>query len=132
VSTLGDTHPLTSTQDVRRAGVIVTCEHDDGPPLWTFHVPGPARAALARACRQIDAAGAGWHIVSISSPRSIYRDLQGTRENHAELGRVRGRIEGKRERHPFEADPRTHEVQALAHVGRLDLLRPLTFRQAQA
>lgn len=101
------------------AGVIVTAEHEDGEPLLTFHVPGKWREALTAACRRIDALGEGWYVRTISSPRTIYRDLQGPRE--AGHGRSHKRTS---RRDSFSEDPRP-EIESLAAVGRLDLLRPM-------
>lgn len=111
---------LTTTPGQRTAGVIVTCQHDDGPPLHTFHVPGGTGKAMARACELLDEMGAGWRVVSISTPATIFRDLQGTRY----LLEARGDTE-----HPYDlVDTRTAERSLLARAGRLDLLAPLRER----
>lgn len=108
----------------RRAGLVCTAAHDDGPPYLTFHAQGAPRDALLAACARIDAMGDGWHIRSLSTPSSVYRDLQGTRRVHRSAPRVSA---NNHEEHPFSDDPRTSEIQMLSGVGRLDLLRPLPF-----
>lgn len=106
----------------RRAGVIVTAANESGPPLYTFHSEGSPTEALERACALLDVMGAGWYIVSLSNPSTIYRDLQGTRVIEVDRPRVSANhMEAPR----FADDPRTAEVRMLAKIGRLDLLRPL-------
>lgn len=119
---------LPRTQWDRRAGVTVTAEHVDGPPLVSFHIGGAPRAALLAACERIDAMGKGWAIVSISSPASVYRDLQGTRRPEPTSARIGGNYT---EAKPHTEDPRTTELQLLGAIGRLDLLRRLPFRIAR-
>lgn len=117
---------LTLSPSERHYGVIVTCGHVDGPPWWTFHVPGGAVAALKEACRRIDEAGEGWRIMSISVPSSIFRDLHGTRQDHSErplgVGTVVSLRSGRDE------DPRSYEYTALGRIGRLDLLAPVGWK----
>lgn len=106
--------------DVRCAGVIVTAEHEAGEPLVTFHVAGPSQAALREACELIDTFGGGWFVRSLSTPRTVYSDVQGRSMETNWYAHKRGR-NGLR---LFVNDPRP-EVNMLAAVGRLDLLRPL-------
>lgn len=108
----------------RDAGVIVTAAR--AGELRTFHEPGPATEALRLCCDHVDLLGPGWHIVSVSTPRSIFRDLQGTRRRletkqttHSSSVRADG---SPRE---FTDDPRSMELRQLAAIGRLDLLKPL-------
>jgi len=101
----------------RDGGVIVTAQHDDGR-LRTLHIPGPSRAALREVCEQIDEMGEGWFIAAISTPRTIYRDLQDARS----AGGGRGHMTTGRDNR-FMADPRP-ELIMLDAVGRRDLLRP--------
>lgn len=109
----------------RHYGVIVTCVHDDGPPAWTFHVPGGSGDALRSACAMIDARGPGWRIVSISSPTSVHRDLQGTRDRGTAMNEPSGNADGL-----TYDDPRGYELMMLRRIGRRDLLAPLSARVA--
>lgn len=118
---------LPRTQSDRRAGIIVTAEHENGPPQISFHIGGAPRAALLAACERIDRLGGGWFIVSLSSPASIYRDLQGTRLLEPSSYRISTNMNDPKR---YAADPRTTELQLLGGIGRLDLLRPFPFRQA--
>lgn len=104
----------------RDYGVIVTAVHADGPPLWTFHVPGGAGDALRQECLEIDARGDRWMIQAVSSPTSIFRDLQGTRQQHRERN-----YGGSLNDSPLSEDPRSFEIIALSKIGRLDLRAPL-------
>lgn len=120
--TLATPRPLALNPNDREYGVIVTCSHIDGPPLWTFHIPGGSGNALKTACRMIDARGIGWRILSVSSPQSIYRDMSGTRQDHSVRESV-GRTTGSSNRR--NEDPRSYELMMLGRTGRLDLLAPL-------
>lgn len=111
---------LRATQEDKRAGVIVTAVHDDGPPLWSFHIDGPPEAALRSACARLDAAGEGWKVQTISTPRGVYRDLQGTRADHTVRDSHHNRSGASMERN---GDNRP-EVAQLGRIGRLDLLAP--------
>lgn len=116
----GGTPELSIPPDERLHGVIVTLEHDDGPPLLSFHKPGRVTDAMRAAVFACDALGASWRIVSISTPRSIFRDLQGPRTMREREPRA---DETQREGH----DPRDFEARELSKLGRLDLLKPLRF-----
>lgn len=116
--TLNVLPPLRINQEDRRSGVIVTAVHDDGPPLWSFHVPGPPTAALRSACAKLDANGPGWRVQTISTPRGIFRDLQGTRADHTARDHNHNRSTASRERN----EDNRPEVAQLGRIGRLDLL----------
>ena len=58
-------------------------------------------------------------IVSVSTPPSIYRDLQGIRESGAQIF--------AQNKNAATSDPRSTEMALLSLVGRLDLLQPLRF-----
>lgn len=56
-------------------GVIATLEDGDGRRFAEQFVGRNATAVVVVLCR-----AKGWRIVSLSTPETIYRDLQGTRE----------------------------------------------------
>lgn len=66
---------------------------------------------------QLDGMEGDWRIVSVSTPSSIFRDLQGMRGE----GDTR---EGE-DRRAGPSDPRSTEQVSLGRIGRLDLLQPL-------
>lgn len=130
-STLGKPNRLELPPGARDCGYIVTAAHENGPPLYTFHVSGPSLAALREACQIIDGLDDGWYVQSVSTPRTIYRDLQGTRQDHSKRPRVANFSGASKVR--FPDDPRSAEIKMMGQVGRLDLLRPLpTFPAASS
>lgn len=88
----------------RRSGCIVTARR--GTKIWTCHRDGKVEDALREICATLPE---GTEVVSISTWRSILRDLTG-------MPRM---IPGNR-----EVDPYSVERTLLAKVGRLDLLPP--------
>ncbi len=121
---------LSTTPKNRSFGVIVTAESDDGR-MRSFHHPGASMTALELCCDDIELLGPGWRIVSVSTPRSIFRDLQGTRRKLApkgtgnDLGSKTKRDGTPRSQHE---DPRTMENNTLSKIGALHLLKPLPHR----
>jgi len=96
-----------------RDGVIATLVR--GAEVESRHFPGPAASeSLAAYCDKH-----GWRVRTISTPQSIYRDLQGTREH---LANVTGRAEAgfdagrRRSRHT------SVEAMSLGGIKRTDLL----------
>lgn len=110
----------TSGQERQRDGAIVSLREQDTGRLDTVHVTGKTRDALEQLCDMIDQRDGDWKIVAISTPASIFRDLQGVRGQYQ-------RASSKR-RSTLD-DPRTAEWSMLSQVGRLDLLQPLTNRE---
>lgn len=103
------------SQEQRRVGVVVSCINDEGKERQ-IHRGGKPTSALRRICDILEADG-GWWIVSVSSPGTILRDLDGPR-----LGVSR--------RHGAEYDPPAvdksmwPETILLSRVGALHLLHP--------
>jgi hypothetical protein len=91
-------------RDRIEAGYIVTALRQDTGESWTLHRAG--RGALAAVCKVLDDAEGDWRVLTISTPETVYRDLQGTR--YVEWG---DRI-------------LTPEVGMLGKIRRLDLLDP--------
>ena len=87
-----------------RFGYIVTAREQDSDARWVLHRAGPG--ALVEICEVLDASEGNWRILTISTPETIYRDLQGTR-----LTVWRDVIENP-------------EQRMLGGIGRLDLLDP--------
>lgn len=115
----------------RDYGVIVTVQNQETGRLHSLHESGGAIDAVGRACDRIDEMGDAWKIVSVSSPRSVFRDLQGTRAKQEYKGSGSGpkkrKDGGDRE---FVEDPRTYEIFILSRVRRLDLLKKAELRHA--
>lgn len=82
-------------------GVTVTAVHPERRVPLTIHRPGETTTALASVCETLDRLGSDWRIVSVSTPATILRDLNGS-----------------------IADTCPPEFELLASVGRLDLLEP--------
>lgn len=85
-------------------GCIVTVRELATDGRLVIHETG--RGALACICSQLDALDGDWRIPSDSTPATIYRDLQGTREHEA-----RDQVQ-------------VPEQSLLGRLGRLDLLDP--------
>lgn len=84
-------------------GVTVTIRHSDTDQMETLVGVGPVTTALRDVCERIDELNRWldrWEIVSVSTPATIYADLQGMRDPDLPLP----------------------ESKLLATVGRLDLL----------
>ena len=97
-------------------GATVTIRNQETRELRTLHHAGAPGPALREIVAEIDAAEGNWLVVAISSPNSIYRDLQGSRIA----------FDSTHSAHEKSvADPRSNESNALARVGRMDLLEPL-------
>ena len=99
-------------------GVIVSVRHQQTGQMRSLHEPGRAREALARACERVTAMGDEWRIVSISTPPSIYRDLQGIRVRE----RRRGFLKTEEIKSRSRVDDPRPEIQQLGQIGLLHLL----------
>ena len=99
-----------NTADLLAMGVNATLARGD--ERESFHFPGrSAMADLVAHCDRFD-----YRVVTISTPRTIYRDLQGSRETLANFTHSTGR-KGQR-----MAQVNTPEAKALGRIGRKDLL----------
>lgn len=83
-------------------GVTVIVREQTSGDLMTMTNAGPAHKALALLCASIDKLPGDWKIVTVSTPGSIYGDLQGATDPER------------------SASP---EKRMLAKIGRLDLLQ---------
>lgn len=103
-------------RDRAEHGAMVQLEHELGAVEWHYLV-GPPTAALRALCAELDERP-GWKVAVISSPSTIYRDLQGARSERVQ--QVAGSKSGKSS---GPGDDRLHlpEQNLLARVGRLDL-----------
>lgn len=99
-----------------RYGVIVTAREQQTGRVKTMHQIGAPTGAIHEVVETLDSMEGDWKVVSISTPASIYRDLQGGRSVRAD---------DQYEHRPHLSDPRTTEVSMLSRLGRLDLLEPL-------
>jgi len=61
-------------------GVTVTVQEQDSGAVDVIVGKGPVRKALLDVCNQIDGRTGCWRVITISSPASIFRDLQGMRD----------------------------------------------------
>lgn len=93
-----------SGQQRQNDGVLVTVRELDVGVVTVIHCTG--QHALEQVCEQLDAMAGDWRVVSLCTPTTIYRDLQGTRKN------------------VWADNVQFPEVQALGRIGRLDLLDP--------
>lgn len=99
-------------------GAIVTARERESGRLWTLCRGGTTLQALRVIAAKLDAADGDWLIVSISSPPSVFRDMQGHRVS-----------EGRQGAHEKSAaDPRSNERNYLGKIRRSDLLEPLRSR----
>jgi hypothetical protein len=99
-----------------RTGVIVTVREQTTGQLHTFHEVGQAKRAMLTVADLVDAMEGDWKIVALSTPTSIFRDLQGLRGELAASAIAP---------HRALSDPRTNEMMMLGLIGRMDLLQPL-------
>jgi hypothetical protein len=95
---------------------MMQLEHESGAVEWHY-LTGPPREALHALCAELDERP-GWKVTVISSPSTIYRDLQGTRSERyqSSLPWASGKSDG-----PGDDRLITPEQVLLAGVGRLDL-----------
>lgn len=108
---LGRTPHITLTPAERMEyGVTLTVREQETLKVEAFCVNGPVMSALKEACDRIDAAEGDWKIVSISTPSSIFRDLQGAHSKNRA----------------------TPEQERLGRIGRADLLEPRPFGFARS
>jgi len=91
-------------------GLTVYASNDQGERRHYVIADLPVRSGLATICRMIDALPGRWFVDVISSPPTIWRDLQGTREEQQ-----RG---GERGLQLMLPEPRM-----LGAIGRMDLWR---------
>lgn len=100
------TELLSSSAERSETGIIVTARDRDAAAYLVLHRTGPRRAALRAVCAVLDSLEGDWRVLTISSPESVYRDLQGTRARP-------------------DADITPYpEPHALGVIGRHDLLDP--------
>lgn len=104
--------------DRRQAdGITVYCSDDGGNVRVFIKKEMPIRQALREVCEEIDGWPETWLIDVISSPTTIWRDLQGQRTMKP-TARVQHFGEDSL---PYTWVP---EISFLGQVGRMDLLRP--------
>lgn len=113
-------------QDRAVFGCIVTAKNLGTGVERSFHREGPMREALAAICDILDGLDGDWRVVCISTPTSIYRDLQGSR-NPAEYAEET--MYG-REYRKNDFSPRHRENQELSRIGRRDLIYVAPRKQA--
>ena len=99
-------------------GAIVTAREQGSGRLWTVCKGGTTLQALREIVALLDAEPGHWLIVSISSPPSVFRDMQGHRVSEG----------GQGAHEKSAADPRSNERNYLGKIGRSDLLEPLRSR----
>lgn len=87
-------------------GCIVTAHEQETGRTDTLHEKGLPLSALRSICDRLDLREGSWRIVSVSTPETIFRDLQGTR------------------RHEGRDLLQLPEQAMLARIGRRDLLAP--------
>lgn len=99
----------------QRDGFILQALMPDGERRWFLRQDQSLREALREVCAILDRCGG--KVETISSPTTIWRDLQGTRAAMAVSERPRvvsmGTVGGQ---------VTTPEAQMLGRIGRLDLL----------
>lgn len=102
----------------RRYGATVTFERqEDGELLTRAKLNTPATQAVADLCDEVEWLSGTWKVVSISTPQSIWTDLQGTRDrtrtpggSHSDAGH-------------YTQFP---EAMLLSRIGRPELWKPPT------
>jgi hypothetical protein len=98
-------------------GITVYCSDTHGNVRVFIERERPIRQALTEVCNEIDTWSGEWLIDVISSPTTIWRDLQGHRRK-TPTARVQH----------FGEDSVPHtwvpEISFLGQIGRIDLLRP--------
>ena len=95
-----------STLERSEYGCIATCEA--GSLREVLHRPGTAPEALAAICDELDGWLGDWRILSVSTPLTVMRDLEGTRANIDQPSQHWNRP----------------EASLLGRIGRLDRLHP--------
>lgn len=113
-----------SPAERRQHGVIVTARDQQTGERRTVHRAGDTTTrCLAAACAEVVSWGPQWMVATVSTPRSIFRDLQGTRRT---LGRQEEpwweRVDKKDQ---YKDDPRRYEIFLLGRAGFPKLLEPL-------
>lgn len=109
-----------SGQKSTEYGCIVTLREQTTRQMQCRHLPGAHKTSLADLGVELDASPEDWKVVCISTPRSVFRDLQGTRN--------RTQYERRDSQDAISWDPREHERNLLSKAGRVDLLEPLQHR----
>ena len=97
-------------------GMIATAREQTTGALWTLHRGGKPTAALRAIIEALERDEGDWRIVSVATPPTIYRDMQGIREAVDQQGRK------------GDWDPRQAEIYYLRSIGRLDMLERRRFR----
>lgn len=122
MSALAKTKVLQLNPGERDCGVIVSVRNLDTEAEEILHEPGRKRKGdifecLRRACERIEAAPGRWVIETVSTPTSVYRDLQGMRISANGAGEDSSVAE-------FTSTPYATELTMLSRVGYLHLLTP--------
>jgi hypothetical protein len=97
-------------------GAMVQLEHESGAVEWR-DLTSPLMDALRALCADLDERP-GWKVAVISSPSTIYRDLQGTRSERYQSG---GSWKAGDSDGPGDDRLQLPEQALLARIGRLDL-----------
>lgn len=123
--------PVATAQASHRQGVIVTWREQKTRELLSIEATELLVGDALRwviDCVETQLRG-HWMIVSISTPKSILRDLQGQRGTRGAQTRraTPGRAAAREERPSIAGDPREVERTLLGKIGRLDLLEPPPF-----
>ncbi len=85
-------------------GCIVTAREQETDARIVLHRTG--YNVIAQICDELDALEGDWRVLSYSTPATVYRDLQGTRQ------------------HEWKDTMQYPEEHVLGRIGRLDLLDP--------
>jgi hypothetical protein len=107
-------------EDRKAYGAIFSLRHAETGETTAVHLVGARIDCARRIAALIDATGEAWRVVCVSTPESIYRDLQGSRNLPAGL-RIHP-ASGREISEPHEFEPLSGERQTFGRIGRLDLL----------
>lgn len=103
-------------------GLTVFASDADGRTIGITRADMPLRQALRDICNRLDALPGEWKIDCISSPSTIWRDLQGSREYVHNSARVTGGLtKARSESESLSLALPEHNL--LGGIGRLDILR---------
>ena len=100
-------------------GAIFSLRHADTGATDTMHLAGPILECARRLASVIDDTGEPWKVVCVSTPSSIYRDLQGSRNLMATGYHP---TTGNEMSAPLDFDPIRGERNLFCRIGRHDLL----------
>lgn len=105
-------------EDRKAYGAIYSLRHVVTNECLCIHRTGSSVERATAVAAWIDASGEPWRIVAISSPESVYSDLQGSRN-------MRGQRHGDVRRDEIAFDPLATERRIMGTVKRGDLVWPL-------